>query len=202
MDSRADVPAFYERPGLNSETYDARTASDAEQGLLSGDVDFYLSLAGRTGGPVLDVGGGTGRVALPLVRAGFDAVSLDLAPSMLAVARAKLASEGEVVASRVRFIEADMTEFDVGAGFGLAVIPFRGFQALLEPAQQRSCLASIHRHLRPGGVLAFHLFDPVLDHLGPGGPIPRADRGVVRNPASGNDVHISVVGRETDPCAR
>ena len=54
-------PEFYARPSLNVESYDAQAA--AGQPLLAGDVEFYLDLARRSGGPVLDLGGGTGRVS-------------------------------------------------------------------------------------------------------------------------------------------
>jgi hypothetical protein len=50
-----DVPEFYARPGLNVETYDERTELN-DDGVLAGDIDFYLGLAHRTGGPILDLG--------------------------------------------------------------------------------------------------------------------------------------------------
>src|SRR3712207_7021754 len=56
--------------------------------------------------------------------------------------------------------------------------PFRSFQLLLEPQAQRSCLEAIKAHLRPGGLVAIHLFDPLLETLAPGdgpAPVPRSE---------------------------
>jgi SAM-dependent methyltransferase len=193
-----DMPAFYEGPGLNVETYDERTASDA-LGVLSGDVEFYLGLAQRTGGPILDLGGGTGRVAWPLADAGYDVWSLDLSEDMQAAGRQK-AAQHPAVRDRVTFVQGDMTSFELAERFGLAVIPFRAFQVLLEPRQQRECLATILRHLRPGGLLAFHVFDPLLQYCTPDvGVGPRPERGAIRHPVTGTLVRVNAVERQNDP---
>lgn len=81
----SDAPAFYARPSLNIESYDAR----ADLAALEGDVDFYLRLAEAADGPVLDLGGGTGRVAWPLAERGYEVTTLDISGAMLAASRAK-----------------------------------------------------------------------------------------------------------------
>ena len=193
-----DVPAFYERSGLNVETYDERTSSDAF-GVLAGDVEIYLGLAERTGGPILDLGGGTGRVAWPLADAGYEVTSLDLSEGMHAAPRLK-ASQHPAVAHRVSFVRGDMTSFELAEQFGLVVIPFRAFQALLNPRQQRECLAAIMRHIRPGGLLAFHVFDPLLEYLTPEASVgPNPERASVRHPTTGNLVRVNAVERHNDP---
>jgi SAM-dependent methyltransferase len=195
-----EAPGFYERPGLNTETYDARVAVEATDEKLAGDVAFYVDLATKSPGPVLELGCGTGRVALALADAGHDVVGLDLSQAMLAVARSKLALLPEDVRMRVRFVEADMSDFEVGGSFALAIAPFRAFQALLEPASQRACLLAVARHLRPGGLLALQLFDPRLDLCAPGAEDRlTGERPGVEHPQTGRRVRITIVSRRNDP---
>lgn len=130
------------------------------------DVDFYVDLAGAAGGPVLEVGCGTGRILLPCARAGASMVGLDVSPDMLAVLRAALAREPEDVQARVRVIDGDMRAFDLGETFPLIVLPFRSFQHMLTPADQRAALRRIKAHLRPGGTVVLDLFNPSIPMLG------------------------------------
>ena len=116
------------------------------------DVKFFVEEAKRSGGPVLEIGCGAGRVLLPTARAGIDIVGLDLSEHMLGLCRQKLASQPEDVRSRVTLVLADMPgQFDLGKVFRLATIPFRPFQHLTTVDDQFSCLRSIHRHLADGG---------------------------------------------------
>lgn len=140
---------------------------------LAGDVAFYAGIARRTGGPVLELGCGTARVALPLAEAGFDVTGVDRAAAMLAVARRKLLAASPDARDRLTLIEADMTAVDLGRRFGCVIVPFRSFQQLLTVGLQRALLGVIRRHLRPGGLMALHLYDPRLDVLvGDGGAGP------------------------------
>jgi SAM-dependent methyltransferase len=130
---------------------------------------------------VLEIGVGTGRVALQLARAGMRVTGLDASPDMLAIATEKVASAG--LADRLLLERADMRAFDLDPRvFGLAIVPFRAFQVLLTPEDQLAALAAVRRHLQQGGILALHLFDPNLRFLLPGasGPIDR-QVGVDRN---------------------
>jgi len=93
---------------------------------------------------------------------------------MLAIATEKAAKTD--FAEALRLERGDMRTFDLATrDFGLAIAPFRAFQALLTPEDQLRALAAFRRHLRPGGVLALHLFDPDLRFLLPGttGPVDR-----------------------------
>ncbi len=140
------------------EVYDARA-----QG-VPGDVEFFLGLAQdaeAAGHPVLELATGTGRVAIPIARAGIRVVGLDASKEMLAQA-AKKSSDLD----NVRWVEGDMTAFDLPEKFGLAFIPFRSFQHLLTVEAQLSCLSCIHDHLVPGGRLAFDVFNPDLVIMG------------------------------------
>jgi SAM-dependent methyltransferase len=129
------------------------------------DVGFFVEVAKGAGSPVLEVGCGTGRVLIPTARAGVEIVGLDLSPHMLAVCRQRLENESEAVQKRVRLVQADMRDFYLGQRFTLATIPFRPFQHLLTVEDQRSCLASIRRHLIDEGTLILDVFNPSLDSL-------------------------------------
>jgi SAM-dependent methyltransferase len=188
----------YEDP-WTAEVYDFQITREA-------DTALWLALAQESGGPVLELACGTGRVLLLLARAGFHVTGLDVSPYMLAVARRKIEKEPPQVQARVRLVEGDMRDFIIcGAGvpkpaagapmhrgalqdrFGLILITFHSFQALLERSDQRRCLRSCAAHLAPGGRLAIDVFNPrpsrisapagldeaVREYLGPDGVVVR-----------------------------
>ena len=95
------------------------------------DVAFFVDMARASGGPVLEVGCGTGRVLLPCARAGVDVVGLDVARPMLDVLRRSLARESADVQRRVRIVHDDMRTFALGQRFPLVTLPFRSFQHML-----------------------------------------------------------------------
>jgi len=130
-----------------------------------GDVEFFVDEALSADGPVLELGCGTGRVLIPIARAGVTIVGLDGSPAMLAQCRAKLGAEPARVQSRVELHTGDMRAFALGEKFALVTIPFRPFQHLLTVEDQLACLASIHRHLADGGRLILDLFNPSLEYL-------------------------------------
>jgi len=129
------------------------------------DIAFYVDAARESGGPVLELGCGTGRVLIPTARAGMAITGLDLSPAMLDVCRRNVAAEPVEVQSRIQLVSAPMTGFHLGRTFALITIPFRPFQHLLTVEDQLACLACIRRHLIPGGRLVFDLFNPSLDAI-------------------------------------
>jgi SAM-dependent methyltransferase len=143
---------------------------DAVHEGLTADVGFVLTQAGRAGGLVLELGCGTGRLLLPLARAGHQVIGVDNSAAMLARARARLAAEPEAVRERVTLVEADMTSFAVDGRFALAIIPYNTFLHLSR-AQKSAALKRIHAHLVPGGRLLIDLINPLAaaqtpdDHL-------------------------------------
>lgn len=129
------------------------------------DVAFYVDEARSGGGPVLELGCGTGRVLIPTARAGLEIMGIDASPRMLGICRHRLGAEPSEVQSRVTLIEADMRSFDLGCRFALVTIPFRPFQHLVTVDDQLACLAVIRRHLSDNGRLVFDIFNPSLDLL-------------------------------------
>ena len=195
---QADEPSlFYERDDLGTEIYDPWGE------LLngdSGDAAFYVEQARRRGGPVLDLGCGTGRIGMALAEQGLDVVGLDLSAPMLRIAERKRASLAPEVGRRLSFVQADMTDFDLEQTFPLIITPSRSFQFMLTPTAQRSALAAMRRHLRPDGALVLDLFDPRLEWCvpEPDAKLPRL-QGTIRNPVNGLDVRIEVIERMPDP---
>jgi SAM-dependent methyltransferase len=129
------------------------------------DVEFFVGEAVACGGPVLEMGCGTGRVLLPIARAGIEITGLDLSEAMLGRLRSKLAAEPEEVQRRVRLVHGDMCGFDLGRRFALITIPFRPFQHLITVEEQMACLGCARRHLAEGGRLVFDVFNPDLGKL-------------------------------------
>jgi SAM-dependent methyltransferase len=125
------------------------------------DAGFWRAMAGAAVvDPILELGSGTGRVLLPLARAGYEVTGLDLSRQMLGHCRAKLAAEPPDVRARVRLVAGDMTSFDLGRHFGAIICPFGGFQHLLTVDEQLACLDRCRTHLTPRGRLVLDLPNP------------------------------------------
>jgi SAM-dependent methyltransferase len=122
------------------------------------DIPFYLSLARETGGPILELGCGSGRTLLPLVEAGYEVVGLDNSRPMLERARERLQTSG--LANSVRLIEAEMVEFDLGQRFTLITVPFNTWMHLPDRSAQTASLKQIARHLVPNGKLVIDIPAP------------------------------------------
>jgi len=124
-----------------------------------------VDAASQSGGPVLEIGCGTGRVLIPTAREGIPITGLDLSDHMLDVCRQKLNKEPQEVQDRAVLIQGDMRKFSLGKTFSLVTTPFRPFQHLLTVEDQISCLSCIHQHLDPGGALILDIFNPSLEYI-------------------------------------
>ena len=138
---------------------------DSVYSYVKEDIPFYVEEARRSGGPVLELGCGTGRVSIPIAGSGVDVVGLDSSEAMIEVASAKarrLAPE----AGSLTLVRADMRDFSLDAReFDLVIIPFRGFLSLLTVEDQIAALLNVKRHMRPGARLVFNIFVPDPDML-------------------------------------
>jgi SAM-dependent methyltransferase len=130
-----------------------------------GDRDLYLALARRTGGPILELAAGTGRIAVPLTIAGHDVTAVDLDPAMLerGFARASAAT----AAGRLELVEADLLELDLpSAGtYRLAIIALNSLFLLATRQAQRQAFRTIARHLAPGGLAVVDVWLPEPEDL-------------------------------------
>jgi SAM-dependent methyltransferase len=143
------------------------------------DVLFFAEEAKAAGSPVLEVGAGTGRLALCLAAVGVDVVGIDSSAAMLRVLARKQAGFPDVP-GKVWTVAADMRRFALRQRFTLAIVAFRTFLYLLTRADQRRALRAIRRHLAPGGRLVMSFFVPPVELLSRGGT---AEREMVRFPA-------------------
>jgi SAM-dependent methyltransferase len=154
------VSSGYDTYGFVADLYDHVLPYRARQ-----DVAFFVDLARESGGPVLEVGCGTGRVLIPTARAGIEIVGLDYSPPMMNICRERLRQEPADVQGRATLVDGDMRAFDLDRAFPLVTTPFRPFQHLLTVEEQLACLASIRRHLTEEGRLVLDLFNPSIDAL-------------------------------------
>jgi SAM-dependent methyltransferase len=106
---------------------------------------FFLSLAQEVGGPVLELGCGTGRFVIPLAQHGIDVAGLDVMPGMLARAQQKAPG------LPIQWVEADARTFQVGQKFRLIFDYAAAFLHLLERADHEAVLARVREHLTPDG---------------------------------------------------
>ena len=157
--------SFYAKPSLHVEIYDILTGADWTE--AGGDVYFLRERFRNITGPVLELGCGSARAAIPLAEAGFVVHGIDASSAMLSVARAKQQRLPASVARRLFLTQGDMRGFEFTIQFGGVYSTFRSFQNLLCPEDQEGCLRCVHRHLRTDGILVLNLFEPRYDLLLP-----------------------------------
>ena len=150
----------YDRAPFIPEFYDHVVPYTTRQ-----DVAFYVEAARESGGPVLELGCGTGRVLIPTARAGIETVGFDLSAGMLEACQRRLRAEPPELRDRVTLHRGDMRNFDLGRTFRLVTIPFRPFQHLVTVDDQLACLSAIRRHLAAEGRLVFDVFNPSIHNL-------------------------------------
>lgn len=126
---------------------------DAHEGFQ----EFYLQLAKKYGGGgVVDIACGTGAVLLYLAERGIEIDGTDLSEEMCKVA----ASKAKAKKLDLNIYPADMTKFDSGRKYSLAIIARSGFMHLPSSKLQKEALLNIRERLLPGGILTFNTFDP------------------------------------------
>ena len=124
------------------------------------DLLFYVGEAEKVRGTILELGCGTGRVLLPLARAGHTVVGLDGSPQMLARCKAKLRDEPKPVRDRVTLHEGDVCSFDLGDTHALVIAPFRVVQHISTIDDQLRFFDAVARHVAVGGRFIFDVFNP------------------------------------------
>lgn len=187
-------PTSYYAPGaLSARFYDAVAAADPA---IGGDIDCYAALAG-TRRTILELGAGTGRVAIALAARGYDVTGLDLAPAMLAQAEAKRATLPPETAARLRFVRGDMTALALGRRYQ-AIFATYFTLAHLPPNRWKRVLAGVARHLVPGGIVGLHL--PLAEMMA--AAAPPADRPVFRRDiGESRTLTLFVAGKTMDAAA-
>lgn len=141
------LESFYDHPALyDLEYFDA----------LREDVPHYVRLA-ASAGRALELGCGTGRLTLPMARAGASVVGVDRAPPMLQRLRQRLGAEPRL---DVRVVEGDFHGLELGERFPLVVLPFNAVHHVMQAEQLLALFERVTRHLEPGGRFALDLIVP------------------------------------------
>ena len=132
-----------------------------------GDLDLYLALAARTGGPILELAVGSGRIAVPLATGGYEVTGVDLDAAMLARARAAADRAGKATARRLHLVEDDArtVRLDAAGAFQLATIPLNSIFLMGTRADQAAVVATLAAHLGPSGLAVLDVWLPDADDL-------------------------------------
>ncbi|ADV68507.1 class I SAM-dependent methyltransferase [Deinococcus maricopensis] len=137
---------------------------DHQYDLYRDDLHHYARLADASGGPVLELGAGTGRVSVYLARRGVNVTGLEPSDAM----RRRAQERAQRSRVDVTLVPGDMRDFDLGARFPLVIAPFNALMHLYSVQEQADALNAIARHVQPGGTFAFDLYTP---HFGPQGVV-------------------------------
>ena len=130
-----------------------------------GDLDLYLALAARAGGPILELAVGSGRLAVPLAKAGWQVTGIDVDPAMLARATARAVAAGPESGARLDLIEADIAGLQLAGRFALAFIALNTLLLLGDRAAQAAAVRTLADHLGPGGIAVVDVWLPDADDL-------------------------------------
>ncbi len=159
-----------------SEVYDKM--GDFYDFLYSEDFDsgFYLNEARKCSGKVLELGCGTGRITIKLMKAGIDITGLDISEKMLELLQENTGKEGLEAKTHL----GDMRNFKIPEKFGLAIFPYRSFLHLLTNGDRKKTLENVYSHLEKGGKVILHIFNPSREELNSTGKLHRIDTNTVK----------------------
>jgi SAM-dependent methyltransferase len=127
------------------------------------DIGFYVEHAVASGGPVVELAVGTGRIAVPIAEAGIEVIGVDSSPGMLAVARETALAAG--VEDRLDLRVGDLTQPPVELTVPLVICPFRTLLHMPGEAQKLEALRAAHSLLEPGGAFVFDVFRPSAEDI-------------------------------------
>jgi len=135
--------------GSVAERYDQSSGEEFDPAVIAATVDFLAGLAG--GGPALELGIGTGRIAVPLAERGVPVSGIDLSPDMVAQLRAKAGDDGIPVTI------GDFATARAEGSFVLAYLVFNTINNLTTQDAQVACFENVARHLAPGGCFVIEV---------------------------------------------
>jgi len=140
-----------------AELYDPWSRSVTE------DVGFYVAEARTAGGPVVELGVGTGRIAIPIAQEGIHVIGVDSSRKMIAACRRRAEAEG--VADLLDLRLGDLRQPPLAEQVPLVACPFRSYLHLADDGERVEALAAAHAALVPGGRLVFDVFAPKPDDI-------------------------------------
>lgn len=151
-------------PAAPANLYDDAELYDLQYDGYRDDLPFYRRLAEDHGGPVVELGAGSGRVTVTLARAAAPVIAVEPNAAMRARGEARVAAAG--LGDLVRFVDADARSLDLGAKAALVVAPFNTLMHFESLHDQDEVLRRVRAHLLPGGAFACDLFVPRFGPLG------------------------------------
>jgi 2-polyprenyl-3-methyl-5-hydroxy-6-metoxy-1,4-benzoquinol methylase len=125
------------------------------------DLPFWLRWAERCGGPILELGCGTGRLTIPIAKRSFDMTGIDFTAAMLNEARTK----SNAAHAQISWVEGDMRSFDLGQQFNMIFLPANTLCHLLTNADFEACIKCVQNHLSKNGRFIVDVFVPNLSLL-------------------------------------
>jgi len=164
----------------------------AHHDLHSDDLPYWLDLAARCSGPILELGCGTGRVLIPLAQAGNEVYGLDIAPDMLAFLRQKI---DPALLSHVFIFQADFTHFHLAMRFGLILLPCN-IMSTLPAEERRTLLKCVHDHLQPEGLFVASMPNPLFLRSLPAKSESEVEE-ILFNPINGEPIQVSCSWKRT-----
>ncbi|AQG79574.1 aminotransferase class III-fold pyridoxal phosphate-dependent enzyme [Spirosoma montaniterrae] len=127
------------------------------------DIAYYVDLAKEAGGPILELGCGSGRVTLPLLSGGYHVTGVDNSQDMLDILSKRMQHRSREEQSRLTMCREDARNFQLGNAFSLVIFPYCSLLLFTDPADRKSILKSVRRHLTSSGLFAFDA--PVQESL-------------------------------------
>lgn len=143
--------------------YDFPELYDEQYQYYREDLNFYTQLAHDYGSPVLELGAGTARVSLALARAGHRVVGVELSEAMVVKGKEHLAREN--LSDQVTLQQGDMRRLELSQTFPVVIAPFNTLMHAYTLQDQDATLATVKRHLEPGGIFAFDVYTPNFNNL-------------------------------------
>jgi len=129
--------------------------------IVKDDIQFYIDYAKSLNCKnILELGCGTGRVALSLAKEGFNITGLDLSDEMLDVFRAKI---DDSVKNKIEVIHGNMANFNLNKKFDLIIVPFRAFQCLTDDKDIENSMNCVRNHLNDNGIFIINVFNPRMN---------------------------------------
>jgi len=155
------MPSSIDSYEITAKYYDGAYA--AKQDLV--DLPFYLEVAQKSPGPILEIACGTGRVLIPIARREIEIHGVDNSRPMLEILKRNLQAEPTEVREKVTLHEGDMRKFRLDRKFPLVIIPFRPMQHMHTVEDQLRALRTAAAHLTVDGILAFDVFYPKFEMI-------------------------------------
>ncbi len=155
FDLEAGTTDFYRDPTYYDFEFKARKA----------DVRWYGERYVESEGPALELGVGSGRIAVPAVRQGAEVVGVDMSDTMLARAEMRRETLAKAKRGKLSLVKGDMRQLSLGRKFGIVSCPFNAFMHMYTREDVDGALQSVREHLEDDGLFCFDILMPDLDYL-------------------------------------